>query len=164
MAAKSGWKQRAIVYVSRNSFIRRAYTELKNAPLFGPVLQKLVKAMVPSGTRVWLQIPAGLGEGLWMHLDPRFEMDYAAGAYEPMIVEAMVSEFGITAARRISESSAYWPRASPVKQGRYLRSKRTLTTRNGSKSTHAETVWTKFTSCRTPSGILLENSHFRGPQ
>jgi len=91
MAAKSGWKQRAIIYVSRNSFIRRAYTELKNVPLFGPALQKLVKSMVPRGTRVWLQIPAGLGEGLWMHLDPRFEMDYAAGAYEPMIVEAMVS-------------------------------------------------------------------------
>jgi len=53
MAAKSGWKQRAIIYVSRNSFIRRTYTELKNAPLFGPALQKLVKAMVPSGTRVW---------------------------------------------------------------------------------------------------------------
>jgi FkbM family methyltransferase len=91
MTAKNGWKQRATVYLGRNPFIRRVYTELKNVPLVGAILQKLVKFVVPSGTRVWLRIPAGLGEGLRVHLDARFEMEYASGAYEPQIERAMSS-------------------------------------------------------------------------
>jgi FkbM family methyltransferase len=85
------WKQRATIYVSRNPLIRSVYRKLKKVPLFGAALQKLARFMVPKGTRVWLRLPAGLGEGLWVHLDPRLEMDYAKGAYEPLMQKAMAS-------------------------------------------------------------------------
>jgi FkbM family methyltransferase len=122
MIAENGWKHRAMIYVTRNPLLRRVYLELRKTPLLGRVLKRLVGLAVPSGTRIWLQIPGGRWEGLWVHLDPRFEMDYARGTYEPSIEKAMVSSlapgsvfydvgahigvFSLLAARIVGESGA----------------------------------------------------------
>jgi FkbM family methyltransferase len=36
-----------------------------------------------------LRIPEGLGKGLWVNLDPRYETTYAEGQYEPVIQQAL---------------------------------------------------------------------------
>src|SRR5260370_10311447 len=94
MTVNNSWKQRAIIYLSCSSLFRNVYSQLTRIPLFGAVLQSLVKLMVPIGTRLWLRIPSGLGEGLWVRLDARFEMEYASGTYEPLIAKAMLSCLG----------------------------------------------------------------------
>jgi len=55
----------------------------------GGFLRRLVRRVVPVEAHVWLRISGGLGKGLWAHLDPRFEMDYASGKYEPPIQQAL---------------------------------------------------------------------------
>src|SRR5260370_41721829 len=92
MTVNNSWKQRAIIYVSRSPLFRSMYSQLTKIPLLGTVLQSLVRLMVPSGTRRWLRIPSGPGEGLWVRLDGRFEMEYACGTYEPAIEKAMLSD------------------------------------------------------------------------
>jgi FkbM family methyltransferase len=57
--------------------------------LWGGFLRRLVRRVVPVETHVWLRISGGLGKGLWVNLDPRFEMDYASGKYEPPIQQAL---------------------------------------------------------------------------
>jgi FkbM family methyltransferase len=89
-----GWKEQAIVYLSGSSIHRKAYGMLKRMPLFGPILRRIGKFIVPSDSRVWLQVPTGLGRGLWLHLNPRFEMDYAHGVYEPLIERVITSSLG----------------------------------------------------------------------
>jgi FkbM family methyltransferase len=91
MAQDGTWKPRALSYLNRSPLVRKSYARLKKVPFFGGALQKLARTLVPRGARVWLEIPAGLGKGLWLHLDPRFEMEYATGHYEPLIESAMLS-------------------------------------------------------------------------
>jgi len=52
-------------------------------------LKKLTGTAVPQQTRLWVDIPAGLGKGLALNLDPRFEMDYASGIYEINLQRAL---------------------------------------------------------------------------
>lgn len=95
MVENQAWKPRALRFLHGNLLVRTAYAKLKDVPFFGAAVQKLVSLLFPAGARVWLQIPMGLGKGLWLHLDPRFEMDYATGKYEPLIESAMVSNLTI---------------------------------------------------------------------
>jgi FkbM family methyltransferase len=122
MTAHENWKQYVIIYLNFNPLIRVVYASLRKVPFLGSALQKLARVIVPSGTRVWLQIANGLAEGLWLHLDTRFELDYATGAYEPLIERAIVSSltpgsvfydvgahigvFSLLAARIVGESGA----------------------------------------------------------
>jgi len=94
MAGNGAWKPQALSYLNRSHLVRNAYVRLKEIPFFGAALQKLLRILLPSGDRVWFQIPTGLGKGLWVHLDPRFEMDYATGNYEPLIENAILSGLG----------------------------------------------------------------------
>jgi len=58
---------------------RQVHAILTRVPLVGSALKKLTRRAIPRETRVWVDIRAGLGKGLALHLDPRFEMDYASG-------------------------------------------------------------------------------------
>jgi FkbM family methyltransferase len=69
--------------------VRRLYARLSVAPLVGPALRRLVREVIPSETRVWLQISDGLAKGLWVNLDPRYETSYADGQYEPVIQQVL---------------------------------------------------------------------------
>src|SRR5713226_7531132 len=78
------WKA-PVLQISRSQHARRVYAALSGTPILGGFLRRLVRGVVPVETHVWLRISGGLGNGLWDHLDARFEMDYASGKYEPPI-------------------------------------------------------------------------------
>jgi FkbM family methyltransferase len=82
------WKA-SVLQISRSRHARRVYAALRGTPILGGFLRRLVRRVVPAETHVWLRISGGLGNGLWAHLDPRFEMDYASGKYEPPIQQAL---------------------------------------------------------------------------
>jgi FkbM family methyltransferase len=46
------------------------------------------------GTRLWIRIPGGLGKGLWIYADPRFELGYTNGDHEPWMQDLLESELG----------------------------------------------------------------------
>jgi FkbM family methyltransferase len=68
---------------------RRVHALLIRVPVIGTVLEKLTRSAVPQQTRVWVNIPSGLGKGLAVRLDPRFEMNYASGTYETNLQKAL---------------------------------------------------------------------------
>jgi hypothetical protein len=82
------WKM-ALQKLSISSAARGSYAHLTRVALIGPILRKLGRAALPEGTRVWVPIRGGLGEGLLLYLDPRFEMDYASGNYETQIQDVL---------------------------------------------------------------------------
>jgi FkbM family methyltransferase len=74
---------------SRFEIVRRSYAALSKTPILGDPLRRYVRKAIPSGTRIWVPIPSGLGKGLSVNLDARFEMNYATGDYEPLIERAL---------------------------------------------------------------------------
>jgi FkbM family methyltransferase len=85
-------KERILHSMTRSDFVRGTYSVLRGIPVVGVGVQKLVHAAMPVGTRLWISIPEGLGRGLWMRVDPRFDLGYANGDYEPWIQELLRSE------------------------------------------------------------------------
>ncbi|MGQ0792562.1 MAG: FkbM family methyltransferase [Deltaproteobacteria bacterium] len=64
------------------AFIRDFYATLARVPLVGAALRAVVRMLIPYGKRVWLQVSGGIIKGLWMNLDPRYELDYWRGNWE----------------------------------------------------------------------------------
>ena len=62
--------------------LRKSYEFLIRVSIVGPILQKFLRFALPSDTLVWAVIRSGPGKGLWIHLNPRFEMEYLEGNYE----------------------------------------------------------------------------------
>lgn len=82
------WKA-PIPRLSASPRIRSLYSSLCRLPLAGAALRHLARHIIPPGTRVWTCIAAGPAHGLWLHLDPRFEADYAQGNYEAIVERAI---------------------------------------------------------------------------
>ncbi len=82
-------KNRIVHRATRSDFARAAYAELKDMPVIGWCVRKLVRSALPAGTKLWVQVPAGLGRGLWFRVDPRFELGYSNGDYEPWLQELL---------------------------------------------------------------------------
>jgi FkbM family methyltransferase len=82
------WKT-GIQKLSLWSPARRAHAFLVHIPIIGRAVKTLTRVAVPRETRVWVDIRAGLGKGLALYLDPRFEMDYASGKYEVHLQKAL---------------------------------------------------------------------------
>jgi hypothetical protein len=68
---------------------RQMHGLVMRVPIIGTALKTITQKAVPRETRVWVDIRAGLGKGLALHLDPRFEMDYASGQYEVHLQKAL---------------------------------------------------------------------------
>ena len=85
-------REKILHSMTRSDFVRSMYGVLRELPVVGTGVQKLVHAAMPVGTRLWIRIPEGLGKGLWMYVDPRFELGYANGDHEPWIQEILKSE------------------------------------------------------------------------
>jgi FkbM family methyltransferase len=85
------WASWFLAALSRPILFRRLFATLSKAPILGAPLRRLVHRVFPQKTRVWFRISGGHGKGLWVNLDPRFEMDYASGNYERR-VEQKLSE------------------------------------------------------------------------
>jgi FkbM family methyltransferase len=79
----------------RFTLARRAYSALSEASFVAPFLRRFIRKAFPIGTRVWLRIRVGLGKGLWVHLDPRFETNYAEGNYEPSVESVIASHLRV---------------------------------------------------------------------
>jgi FkbM family methyltransferase len=76
----------------RSKFVHGAYAVLRDTPILGAGIQRLVQEAIPSGARMWIRIPEGLGKGSWMFADPRAELGYTNGDHEPWIQELLKSE------------------------------------------------------------------------
>jgi FkbM family methyltransferase len=85
-------KEKILHKIARSDAVRSAYGALRQVPVVGSGVQKLVHAALPPGAKIWVQIPAGLGQGFWMHADPRFDLGYVNGDYEPWIQELLKSQ------------------------------------------------------------------------
>jgi FkbM family methyltransferase len=84
------WKI-GIQKLSMSSRARRAHVLVSRIPLLGRLIKRLVRIAIPLDTRLWLHIPVGPGRGVWAHLDPRFEMEYASGKYEFRVQRELLS-------------------------------------------------------------------------
>ena len=143
------WRTQLLVAYLRITFVRRCYAKLRALPILGWALHSLARVVIPNGTRVWLQIPSGEGKGLWMHLDSRFEIDYASGNYEPMIetlllsslrsgdifydVGAHIGLFSLLAARRVGKSGSVFAFEADPENAERIREH---ANRNGLKQIH----------------------------
>jgi len=78
--------------MARSNSARRTYGVFRSIPVLGPGLRKLVRAAMPMGTRYWVCIQGGPGKGFWIYADPRFELGYTTGDYEPWVQNLLKSE------------------------------------------------------------------------
>jgi FkbM family methyltransferase len=88
VVAKSSLDNSRLTFLGRvpkASLLRRFYEMLRKAPVVGPPIHRLVNKFIPRGSRAWVPISSGLGSGLLVHLDVRFEMEYASGGYEILL-------------------------------------------------------------------------------
>ena len=85
-------KERILHSMTRSDLVRGAYGFLRGIPVLGTGVQKLVHSAMPMGTKLWIRVPGGLGKGLWMYADPRFELGYTNGDHEPWIQDLLKSE------------------------------------------------------------------------
>jgi len=60
--------------------------------VIGAFVRRLVRSALPPGTKLWVRIPDGLGKGLWIYADPRFELGYTNGDHEPWLQQLLKSE------------------------------------------------------------------------
>ena len=65
-----------IQHLAASRVLRKSYEFLSRVPVVGPSLRKLLRFVLPSESLVWALIRSGPGKGLWVHLNPRFEMEY----------------------------------------------------------------------------------------
>ena len=85
-------KEALLPRLIRSDLVRRTYGAMLPIPGVGGALRKLAHRAMPGGSRMWVRIPEGLGEGLWMYADMRIEMGYATGHHEPWMQELLQSE------------------------------------------------------------------------
>jgi FkbM family methyltransferase len=91
------WKRHAKVWMlliqqlSASPLLRKSYEFFSQVPVVGHLLQKLSRFVLPSDSLVWTVIRSGPGKGLWIHLNPRFEMEYLEGKYEPTVWRVLQS-------------------------------------------------------------------------
>jgi FkbM family methyltransferase len=84
------WKKR-IQRLSIYKPFRKTYDIARGFPVLGSALKRFSSVAVPTDARVWVTIPSGPGNGLWLHLNPRFETEYLEGNYEPAIERILLS-------------------------------------------------------------------------
>ena len=80
-----------IQHLAASPLLRKSNEFLSRVPVVGPSLRKLLRFVLPSDSLVWAVIRSGPGKGLWVHLNPRFEMEYLEGNYEPTVWRVLQS-------------------------------------------------------------------------
>ncbi len=71
--------------------VRAAYQRLKSARVVGPALRWAVRLAFPPAQPRWVEIPRGLGKGLVLLVDPRYELAYVRGDHEPWVQDLVAS-------------------------------------------------------------------------
>jgi FkbM family methyltransferase len=77
--------------IVHNSIMRKSYARVSSIPMLGTIVRRIVRTLLPIDTREWTTIVSGSGSGLSLKLNPRYENDYAYGAYEPLVTELLMS-------------------------------------------------------------------------
>ena len=62
-----------------SGFVRKIYA----SPTLAPIMRKASNLLLPSSTEMTLKVRSGLGKGLVLELNPRWEPDLWRGHYEP---------------------------------------------------------------------------------
>jgi FkbM family methyltransferase len=84
------WKS-VVQQLSTSLPLRRFYTFANRFPILGSALRNFSRAAIPSDALVWTSIRSGPGKGLWIHLNPRYEMEYLEGNYEAPVERILLS-------------------------------------------------------------------------
>jgi FkbM family methyltransferase len=71
--------------------LRKIYTLANRVPIIGSALKNFSRTAIPSDALVWASIRSGPGKGLWIHLNPRYEMEYLEGGYEAPVERILLS-------------------------------------------------------------------------
>ena len=71
--------------------LRKIYTLANRVPILGPALRNFSRTAIPSDALVWKSIRSGPGKDLWIHLNPRYEMEYLDGDYEASVERILLS-------------------------------------------------------------------------
>lgn len=67
------------------------YADVCRMPLIGKLSHRLLRWALPPGTRVSVHLRSGLGAGLALLVDPRYEAQYAVGLHETTLLECLAS-------------------------------------------------------------------------
>jgi FkbM family methyltransferase len=60
---------------------------LRRVPFIGALVHATSHALLPWNTRIWVEVNDGLGKGLRLRMNPRYDTTYWDGAYEQRIQE-----------------------------------------------------------------------------
>ena len=71
--------------------LRKIYTFANRVPILRSALKNFSRTAIPSDTLVWTSIRSGPGKGLWIRLNPRYEMEYLEGDYEAPVERILLS-------------------------------------------------------------------------
>ena len=77
--------------LSTSLHLRKIYTFANRVPILGSTLRNFSRAAIPPDTLVWTSICSGPGKGLWIHLNPRYDMAYLEGDYEAPVEQILLS-------------------------------------------------------------------------
>jgi FkbM family methyltransferase len=84
------WKS-VLPQLSTSLLLRKIYTFANRVPILGSALKSFSRIAIPADAFVWASIRSGPGKGLWIHLSPRFEMEYLEGNYEAPVEKILLS-------------------------------------------------------------------------
>jgi FkbM family methyltransferase len=79
--------------LSTSLLLRKIYTLANRVPILRSALRNFSRTAIPSDALVWKSIRSGPGKGLWIHLNPRYEMEYLEGDYEAPVERILLSNF-----------------------------------------------------------------------
>jgi FkbM family methyltransferase len=75
--------------VINSSALQSFGARIRHIPVLGSFSHKVVRRLLPAGTRVASVVRKGPGAGLQLLLDPRFEAQYADALYEPNLLKCL---------------------------------------------------------------------------
>jgi FkbM family methyltransferase len=71
--------------------LQRFYTSIRRVPVAGRLAHELVTKLLPPGARLPITVSRGAGAGLFLSVDPRYEVPYATGDYEEFLLKDLAS-------------------------------------------------------------------------
>ena len=75
-------RQRCLAALSCSTFARDLYASVSRLPVLGPMVRRTAGRVLAVGDRIWVRIPEGLCQGLWLRVEARFESQFLNGQYE----------------------------------------------------------------------------------
>ena len=81
---KRSWEE-ALIHARGNSWFRPLGRNILKIPGAGRLLRGFMHTVMPRGHRLWVQIPAGPAEGMYLKVEPYLEQSYMTGHPEPAV-------------------------------------------------------------------------------